>query len=197
MPRLLAVIPEDGWALVSDDDTIYFVRPPFRKLDRVPVSEATLADAVAVHGYEARDDAPEESWTDVVERIHANMIRLDGSKSLPSNSEMLSRLVNSSPQTVLIGILDRIEREWLVRGDLRTANRALSALLAADRVKDDKQLLQRALLLLQRIIELRDEKEARMPARARPARIDAISKRPSVIAYKAKQRVVGSAWMVA
>jgi hypothetical protein len=196
MPRLLATIPEDGWALVREGGVIYFVRPPFRKSERIPVSEATLADAVAVHGYESRDDAPDEPWLDVVERIHASMTRLNANTSLPSNADMLSRLVSSGPQSVLTGLLDTIERQWLVKGELRIAQRALAALNAADRVKDDKQLLQRTSILLQRLLELYDEKESRVPRRERPARIDLASERPWVAAYKAKQRRFGAAWMV-
>ena len=62
MPRLLAIIPEDGWALVSDGDTIFFVHPPFHSSDRLPVPEATLVEAIALHGYEAEPNVPEESW---------------------------------------------------------------------------------------------------------------------------------------
>lgn len=53
MPRLLAIIPEDGWALVREGERIVFIRPPFRSSERLSVGEMTRAGAVALHGYEA------------------------------------------------------------------------------------------------------------------------------------------------
>jgi hypothetical protein len=196
MPTLLAIIPEDGWAMVREDETIFFVRPPFRKSERVPVPDVTLADAVSLHGYEARLDAPEESWSGVVERIREVMARVHENRSLPSDGELLSRMLRSGPPSVLTGLLDRIENEWFATGDLRAAERALKALLAEDRVTSSKVLRDRALALRQRLDDLRDEREARAPARPRPPRIAEISRRPAVADYRSRLRGFGSASMV-
>jgi hypothetical protein len=196
MPRLLAIIPEDGWAMVREEETIFFVRPPFRRSERVPVSEATLADAVALHGYEARLDAPEESWSGAVDRIREIMARVHENRTLPSDSEMLSRMMRSGPPSVLTGLLDRIENDWLATGDLRAADRALDALLAEDRVKTNKVLLDRALALRVRLKGLRGEREARAPARQPPPRIAQISRRPEVAGFRPRLLGLGSASMV-
>lgn len=196
MPRLLAIIPEDGWAMVREDETIFFVRPPFRRSERVPVPEATLADAVSLHGYEAQLDAPEESWSSAVERIREIMARVHSNRSLPSDGEILSRMLRSGPPSVLTGLLDRIEKQWFATGDLRAAERALKALLAEDRVKSSKVHLDRALALHQRLDDLRAEREGRAPARPLPPRIAEISRRPAVAAYRSRLMGLGSASMV-
>ncbi len=197
MPRLLALIPEDGWAMVREGETIFFVRPPFRNSERVPVSETTYADAVAVHGYTTQPDAPDEPWTNAVERIRKLMADLNAGKNLPSNRELQSRIVRSGPQSVLIGLLDMIEREWLAKGDTRVAEQTLKVFFAEDRVKSDKVLLNRALQLWDRLDELRKEKELRAPTRMQPDRIKEIANRPGLHKYKARQKLFGSSWMVA
>ena len=196
MPRLLAIIPEDGWAMVCEGEMIFFVRPPFRSSESVPVPEATLADAISLHGYEAQPDAPEESWARTVERIREIMARVRAPGSLPPDGELLARMLRSGPPTVLTGLLDRIEDDWFANGDLRAAEHALKALLTEDRVKISKVLLDRALALRQRLDDLRDEREARAPARSPPPRIVAIASRPGVIDYKSRHRGLGSASMV-
>lgn len=194
MPRLLAIIPEDGWAMVREGETIFFVRPPFRSSERVPVPEATLGDAISLHGYEAQPDAPEEPWTHAVERIREIMAR--ARESLPPDGELLARMLRSGPPSVLMGLLDRIEDDWLEKGDLRAADNGLKALLAEDRVKSSRALLDRALALRQRLDDLRDEREAWAPMRSPPPRIEVISKRPEVADYKSQLRKRGSASMV-
>jgi len=196
MPRLLAIIPEDGWAMVREGQTTFFLRPPFRNAERVPVSEATLADAVAVHGYEASPDAPEESWAEAVERIRGIMVHANEDRELPSNMELLSRVLRSGPLSVLTALLDRVDQEWLPRSDMRAADRALKALFAEDRVKNDRVLLERALQLRQRLDHLRDEKDARAPIRLRPPRIEDVARRPGVASCKARLKGFGAASMV-
>jgi hypothetical protein len=196
MPRLLAIIPEDGWAMVREGETIFFVRPPFRSSERVPVPEATLADAITLHSYEAQPDAPEEPWARTVERIRELMARVRERGSLPPDGELLARMLRSGPISVLTGLLDRIENDWFMKGDLRAAEHALKALLAEDRVKSDKALLDRALALRQRLDDLRDERDARAPARSPPSRIAAIARRPGVVDYRARLQGLGSASMV-
>lgn len=196
MPKLLAIIPEDGWAMVQEGETIFFVRPPFRKPERVPISGATLADAIAAHGYEAQVDAPVESWADVIERIHEAMVSVNKGKNLPSDGEILSRMLRSGPPSVLTGLLDTVEHEWLARGDLKAAERALKALFVEDRVKNNKALLDRALQARRKLDELYDEKDLCVPARLLAPRIDKIARRPEVVKYKTRQRSVGAAWMV-
>jgi len=196
MPRLLAIIPEDGWAIAREDKTIFFVRPPFRSSERVPVSEATLADAISLHGYEAQPDALEESWANAVERIREIMVRAREAGSLPPDGELLARMLRSGPPSLLTGLMDRIENDWFAKGDLRAAEHALKVLLAEDRVKSSKELLDRALALHQRLDDLRAEREARAPTRSPPPRIAAISRRPAVASYRSRFLRSGSASMV-
>lgn len=196
MPRLLAIIPEDGWAMVGEGATIFFVRPPFRSAERVPVPEGVLADAISLHGYEAQLDAPEESWAHTVERIREIMARVRKHENVPPNSEILARMLRSGPPSVLIGLLDRIEGSWLATRDLFAAENALNALLAEDRVRTSKALLERALALRQRLDELRNERDERAPAKSPPPRIAAIATRPQVVGYRPRFRGLGSASMI-
>lgn len=193
MPRLLAIIPEDGWAMVREGETIFFVRPPFRDSARVPIPEATLGDAISLHGYEAQLDAPEESWPHTVDRIREIMAR--ARKSLPPNNELLARMLRSGPPSVLTGLLNRIENEWLEKGNLQAADSGLKALLAEERVKSSRTLLDRALALLEKLEDLRNERDARVPMRSPPPRNEVISKRPEVADYKSQLRKRGSASM--
>ena len=194
MPKLLAIIPEDGWALVREGDAIFFIRPPFRSSERVPVPEAVLGDAISLHGYEAQPDAPDEPWTQTVERIREIMARTR--ESFPPDSELLARMLRSGPVSVLTGFLDRIDGDWLEKGDLRAADSGLKALLAEERVKSDRALLDRVLALRQRLDDLRDAREATVPMRPPPHRLGLISKRPEVDGFKSRIRNRGSAAMV-
>jgi len=153
MPRLLAILHEDGWALVREGATIFFVRPPFRS------PETALADAVSLHGYEAQPDAPAESWTCTVERIRQIMTGERERASLPTNDELLARMLRSGPLSVLTGLLDKINDDWLVNGDLPTVEHALKTLLTEDRVKNSEALLERVRALHQRLEYLRDKSE--------------------------------------
>jgi soluble cytochrome b562 len=155
MPRLLAIIPEDGWALVSDGDTIFFVHPPFHSSDRLPVPEATLVEAIAMHGYEAEPNVPEESWERTDERIREIMSSSRDCEKLPTDSELLVRMLQSGPPSVLTGLMDSAA-DWLAKGNLGAAEHALKALLTEKRVKHSKALLDRAIALSQRLDELRD-----------------------------------------
>ena len=195
MPTLLAIIPEDGWALVREGETIFFVRPPYRSSERVPVPEAVLADAISLHGYDAQPDGPEESWSRTVERIREITARVRTHESLPTDGEILARMLRNGPPSVLTGLLDRIE-DWFAKGDLRAAEQALKALLSEDRVKSNKALLNRALALRLKLDDLRDERDARAPARSPPPRIAAIARRPAVVDYRSRLRGLGSASMI-
>lgn len=196
MPKLLAIIAEDGWSMVRDGETIFFLRPPFRASERVPVPESTLADAVALHGYAAVPEAPEEPWANVIERIQALMARVSEGCDSPSNDELLFRLLQNGPPSVLTALLDKVEHEWLARRDMRSAERALAALFAERRGKKDEILLNRALALRERLDKLRAEKEARVPVRQPPQRIQEITLRPGVDRCKANLKRYGSASMV-
>jgi hypothetical protein len=81
---------------------------------------------------------------------------------LPTDGEILARMLRSGPLSVLTGLLDRIEDDWLAKGDLHAADHALKALLTEDRVKSSKALLDRALALHQRLEDLRDARASRM-----------------------------------
>jgi hypothetical protein len=124
------------------------------------------------------------------------MVRVHESTDMPSDGELLFRMLRSGPRSVLTGLLDRIENQWFATGDLRAAERALKALLAEDRVRGDKELLDRALAFHQRLDDLRDEREARVPARPLPPRIAEISRRPEVASYRSRLMGRGSASMV-
>lgn len=79
---------------------------------------------------------------------------------------------------------------------VRAAERALKALRAEDRARGDKELLDRVLVLYQRLDDLRDERAARAPARPVPPRIAEIARRREVAQYRLRLTGRGSASMV-
>jgi hypothetical protein len=140
MPRLLALIPEDGFAIVRDGESAVFVRPPFAADARHVVTEAVVFAAIGRHGYEAQPEAPEEPWSSVVERIRATMTRVPFTEM--NNAEALRRSLAAGPASLFYSLVERIERDWLA-GDRAAAERAVAALLANDRVARDPILLGR------------------------------------------------------
>ena len=76
-------------------------------------------------------------------------------EKLPTDSELLARMLQSGPPSVLTGLLDSVD-DWLAKGNLGAAEHAPKALLTEDRVKQSKVLLDRAIALSHKLDELRD-----------------------------------------
>jgi hypothetical protein len=195
MPKLLAIIPEDGWAMVTEGERIFFLRPPFRSADRVPVSRHTLADAVALYGYQTHPGLPDEPWNQVIFRIRKMMVDAYGAQPLPADLDLVTRALRTGPESIITSLLDKIDGEWLAKGELAAATKALRVLLAENRVRNSPVLIGRALASRQRLDELRDEREQHVPTRPRPPRIERAALRPEVAQYKA-MLALGAARMV-
>jgi hypothetical protein len=97
MPKLLAIVPEDGWAFVHEAAGIVAVCPPFLARQRCVVPEAIVADAVTHHGFQAVPEAPEESWSGIIARIREAMAAVPGRTGDPE-SFLERALAVSSPE---------------------------------------------------------------------------------------------------
>lgn len=87
MPTLLAIVPEDGCALVRDGERLLFVTAPFGEACRTEVPPEVLEEGIVLHGYEPIVGAPDESWSVCIGRIRARM-----SAGAPSRVELVDRL---------------------------------------------------------------------------------------------------------
>jgi hypothetical protein len=88
--RLVALIPEDGFAILRDGTQLLFTRPPFLSFDSI--GESALENALTRYGYDAID-APEESRSEAIARIQ----RVMASRPAPGNAELLERLRKVRP----------------------------------------------------------------------------------------------------
>lgn len=153
MPRLLAVVPIDAWALLEEDDRVVVVHPPFLAADRRVVPRDLIADAVAHHGYRAVNGAVDESWALAIARIRREAHR-DTPGSPGDTETFLKRaLAVITPETIH-WLLDRIETQTL-GASVDDASRALRKLLSAPQVQANPVLVARIAALMERADTLR------------------------------------------
>lgn len=144
MPKLIATIDSDGWAIVRDGEALIFVQPPFDETKRQGAFDLGDQELVAI-GYTLIADAPEESWQAVADRIRGRMETFY--VNLPPVKQQLERLLRYGPPSVLEELIKKIENVWLPRMELKAAQRALNALGHEKRVIENVQLRERVLKL--------------------------------------------------
>jgi hypothetical protein len=101
MPTLLAIIPEDGIALVRDGGAeggdLFAIAAPFRFEERQRLPWSAFAIAVVAHGYQEVREGPFDTWEDMVTRIKAFMVASHPGP-VPSSADLLARLRRLRPE---------------------------------------------------------------------------------------------------
>lgn len=100
MATLLALIPEDGLALVRDGGgeggDLFAIAAPFRFEDRQHLPWSAYDAAIMEHGYREVEEGPFDSWGDMVAKIKALMVATHHGP-VPSSVELLERLRRVRP----------------------------------------------------------------------------------------------------
>jgi|GEM_PF-2501050 len=165
MLELLAIAPEDGWALVrSGGRGVRLVRPPYTKNSAAFVSEDSVSVAVSKHGFLV--PGPEHSrfsnWRELVAYLDGGIGAARGTQvsgGLPDDAG--EQLLEFAPPDVLREFLRRVEEELIPEGRWDHAENLLLKMLVLDSVCGDPGLRDKAVKLLKRVSS---EKEAKAAA---------------------------------
>jgi hypothetical protein len=131
MIRLLAIAPEDGWAFVRSEDRILLLRPPYGKRRHPSVEKSTVAQAIAVEGFEAAGQAFPD-WPAVFAFLEERF--LAGRTPLPAilAPQSVERILRHAPASALESLLDRIQNELLPGRQVDPAGELLARFLAVE-----------------------------------------------------------------
>lgn len=167
MPRLVALLPEDGWAFVRDGESLVVVHPPFRTVDRRVAPEPVVADAVLHHGFlDVAAASPDETWPEVIRRIRDAMRHAVGDPAV--RGSFVNRALGVVPMAMITAILDDLERDWIPH-KLAPAEAVLHRLLSEERVWADRMIHVRVIKLLEAVARARQaQAEDRRIAFAHP-----------------------------
>ena len=134
MIRLLAFVPEDGWAYVQADGRISLIRPPYTSTQRSAADLDTIEKAVGQHGFQAMDQEF-SGWAELIQFLNDQVRQARASTGPVSTEETLrAEMLRLAPTGILSGYLDRVESQWLPSGQLDAAESLLQEMLALDRV---------------------------------------------------------------
>jgi hypothetical protein len=162
MIDLLATAFESGWAFARHDGRTYLVRPPYTTASRVVVSEPTVERAVHAYGFHAATGQFQD-WASFIAFLRDQIVKArekEGSL-IPAEGEAGMRLLRHAPHAILVGYLDRVEKELIPSGEVRAARKILNAVLELDKVKMDQSLSARASRLRERCYAILEGEEQR------------------------------------
>ena len=169
MLEILALIPEEGWALVRDGNRTLLIRPPYTMAGPRTVDANEVGRAMAVHGFSVPTGQSQfAGWSSLVAHLNAQVEQSRAQQGQALEAEGLGeRLLPHAPEPILQRFLDRIERELLPNpAAWDSANRLLLTMLPLPRVRQSAELNQRAVGLLSRVM---DAETARKAALSRPS----------------------------
>lgn len=161
MISLIAAAFEDGWAFVRQGYALYLVRPPYHRGALVEVSQGTLERAVHAHGFtpELRDF---RDWASLIAFLREKIVELASARPrAPSLDDAALRLLRHASGPVIMGYLDRIERELIPGGEAIAALHILTALSGAPRVALDDDLRARVAALLDAAVKASSTSQGR------------------------------------
>lgn len=168
MLEILALIPEEGWALVRDGNRTLLIRPPYTLAGRRTVDADEVGRAISAHGFSVPTAQSQfAGWSSLVTYLNAQVEQSRAQQGQALEAVGLGeRLLPHAPAPVLQRFLDRIERELLPHSACwDAANRLLLAMLPLPRVRESTELNQRAIDLLSRVLAA---EAARKAALSRP-----------------------------
>lgn len=154
--KMIAIAPYDGWAFIIKEEQLYLLRPPYRAKDLVEVAEKDLENAVHKYGFQECDQA----FNNLAETIgFLNEIYIESIKkkgiSLP-DKEQLQELLVYATEEILMGYLEKAEREFIPQRNLDAAESIALALLPLDKVIQNEDLFQKTIGILKRCKEERE-----------------------------------------
>ncbi|HWM95267.1 MAG TPA: hypothetical protein VN493_31220 [Thermoanaerobaculia bacterium] len=167
MLKLLASMPQDGWAFVGKGEETLLVRPPYQRRTLRPVPAEAVEKAVQHHGFVAQE-AVFPDWASLVAHLEERYLaaRREKGSEIPDVEEVRS-LLHLAPSYILADYLDRVESELLPR-EWKAVQELMTYLLGVQTVKDDPGLYERTLYLLSEAQAARESEEERVAVLAVP-----------------------------
>lgn len=154
--KMIAIAPYDGWAFIIKEEQLYLLRPPYRSKDLLEIGEKDLENTIHKYGFQECDHAF-NNLTETIGFLNEKII--DAAKksgiSLP-DKEQLKELLEYASEEILMGYLEKAEREFIPQRNLDAAESIALALLPLDKVIQNKNLFQKAIDILNRC---KEEKE--------------------------------------
>ncbi|SPF39518.1 hypothetical protein SBA4_2350005 [Candidatus Sulfopaludibacter sp. SbA4] len=150
MLELLAIAREDGWAFIKKDGQLILLKPPYRDSNLVRVCEDIIEKAVSLHGFEPIHESY-PGWGPLVDFLRAELAKVRQSKlGILDDAELKFELLRDAPREILEYYLHRTESELIPNGEWNAALDVLTLLMRVDIVRQDANLCQHAIALLQK-----------------------------------------------
>lgn len=134
--QLLASIPQDGYAIMREGDSVFLLRPPYDLASRVVLRQDDVHDAVLKHGFNAEDTAF-ASYADLIDHLERQLQRSREESGIPVPDEApLREALALAPPEVIRDFLRRTEIELIPDRKWDQAEDLLINILAA-RTEDE------------------------------------------------------------
>ena len=127
--RLLASIPEDGYAIVRDVDSIFLLRPPYDRASRIALLPNDVRDAVTKHGFIA-ENVDFASYAEIIEHLEMQIARSREESGIPQEAPLIDALALAPPE-IIREFLRRTEHELIPKRQWDHAEDILVNTLAA------------------------------------------------------------------
>lgn len=154
--KMIAIAPYDGWAFIIKDEQLYLLRPPYHSKDLQEVEERELENAIHKYGFQECDYI----FNNLAETISfLNEKFIDAVKkkgiSLP-DKEHLKELLEYASEDILVGYLEKAEKEFIPQRNLDAAESIALTLLPLEKVIQNEELFQKTIAILNKC---KDERE--------------------------------------
>lgn len=161
MLELLASAPEDGWAYVREGELIRLIRPPYTRSRSSVVSEQSVKNAIAKHGF-ARSDESERcfrDWPAVIQFLGARMLEALRARRLEIIEDTGERLLEFASVETLNRYLARIDAELISSSRWDHAEHLLVNMLCLPAIREASASYDRAVALLKKVQEGRQRED--------------------------------------
>lgn len=129
--KLVASMPEDGYALVRDGESNFLLRPPYDLPSRVPILANDVSEAILKHGFIA-EDVDFASYCDLIEHCEAQIERSRAESGIPLPQKApLFQALELAPPEIIRDFLRRTEMELIPKRKWDHAEDILLNILAA------------------------------------------------------------------
>ena len=156
MPKLVAAAYEDGYALVEDGESVYLIRPPYSRRDKVKLNSAAVDSAIAAHGFSSAEGTFAD-WAALIDHLKEQFVRR---RDAEPDTAQIRRLIQRAPRDKVLSFLDRIEHELIPGREWRAATGLLPSLLKNKILREDSALLERCTNLLEATQQAKEREEA-------------------------------------
>lgn len=146
---LLAAAPSDGWALVREGERHWLVRPPYRQQDRDRLSAVQAARAMAEDDFE-RAEKSFSGWGSLTRHLEEFRVQNTSAEEREQARGAAARLLTHATADQARRHLTRIGGA-LDNGHRRGVREALLALLKAESVSSDRELVETVAQFLGRL----------------------------------------------